>query len=117
MSNLGRRQNINAIAMHVAAEVPVRVIIKDGSEVMEDYAEVIPLEFDPNTQEGKLYAFRLQYLKRCGFSTEEGLFHIASELVKNDIASINPHIKGHNVHADVKPNGEIAYRALKNAQN
>jgi hypothetical protein len=50
-------------------------------------------------------------------AAEEGLFHIASEMVKNDIVSINPHIKDHNLHTDVKPNGEIAYRALKNAQN
>jgi hypothetical protein len=50
MSNLGSRQNINATAMHVAAEVPVRVIIKDGSEVMIDYEEIIPIVFDPKTQ-------------------------------------------------------------------
>jgi hypothetical protein len=116
-SNSAKRQNFNANAMHVAAEVPVRVIINDGSEVMIDYEEIIPIVFDPQTKEGKLYAFRIQYLKHSGFTAEEGLFHIASEMVKNDIVSINPHIKGHNLHADVKPNGEIAYRALKNAQN
>ena len=92
--------------MHVAAEVPVRIIIKHGDEVMEDYTEVIPIELAPETKEGKVYAFRLQYLKQSGFTTEEAIFAIAGEIVKDDVVSINPHIKGHNLNADIIPNGK-----------
>jgi hypothetical protein len=105
----------------VIADIPVKISILYDTEPLKEYEDVIPVEFDPKTPEGKANAYRVYCLKKMGLSTENALFEIASDQVKkvahHTVSDLPPkltkRLAGQSVHVHVKRNGEITFRAME----
>ena len=106
------------------ADVPVVISISHGEETLEEYEDVIDLEFTPHTLEGRTNFRRFHLLKDAKrLSTESALFTLASEAVKEHaqqlLSSIAPKLKGsaqHELHLHIKRRGKITYRRPVNTE-
>jgi hypothetical protein len=104
------------------ADVPVLIHISHGEEVLQEYEDVIDLEFTTQTPEGRANMGKMYELQvKQGLSTESALFTIASEAVREtaeELAS-SPIVTSkvgqqspHELHVHVKRNGTITFRKL-----
>ncbi len=103
------------------ADVPVVISISHGEETLEEYEDVIDLEFTPHTPEGRTNFRRFHLLKgENGLSTESALFTLASEAVKDHAQQLLSRLSKtkklsaaqHELHLHIKRNGTITYRKL-----
>ncbi len=98
------------------ANVPVVIRIGHGEIMLDEYDDVIDLEMTEDTPDGKYNIAMVYYLtKEKGLSTEEALFTLASEAVKEHAVHIISFYTSptHNeVHLHIKRNGEISYGRL-----
>ena len=102
------------------ADVPVVISFVHSEETLEEYEDVIDLEFTPHTPEGRTNFRRFHLLKgENGLSTESALFTLASDAVKDHAQellsrlSITTKLKGsaqHELHLHIKRRGKITYR-------
>jgi hypothetical protein len=103
---------------HVVADVPVIICISHGEDILQEYEEVIDIEFNINTPEGRESMGKFYYLQReQRFSTEEALFTIASEAVRDHAQELLSALApakmlggAHELQLRIKRNGEIKYR-------
>jgi hypothetical protein len=104
----------------VMADVPVKISILHDAEALKEYEEVIPVEFDPKTQEGNQNASQLHQFMKQGLSTESALFEIARAQAKQAahdiVCNLTPELRmrlaGQSLHFHIKRNGEITYRGF-----
>jgi hypothetical protein len=110
--------NVDATIM--IADVPVKICFTHGEETINEYEEVIDVVFDYKTAEGMAYDRKMQILNAQGLSTEDALFSIASDMVRDQAqetlkklanSKLLKRAAGHEVHLDIKRNGEITYKA------
>jgi hypothetical protein len=109
----------NVDAAVAIADVPVKIGLYHGAELLDEYDDVIDLEFNARTKDGLALGMRMSELCRNGLKTEDALFTIASEMVKaQGIESLHSLIgtelfkkaSGHEIHVHVKRNGEIKFK-------
>jgi hypothetical protein len=113
----GQKQAPNQHATHqkgvYVANVPVKISIGHGDIIIREYEDVIDIEFTDTTPKGKEHiALCLFLTKEKGLSTDEALFTIASEAVKNEtkwIVSEYTFPTSHELYLRVKRNGEITF--------
>src|SRR4051794_38719264 len=106
---------------HVVADVPVIISISHGEDIIEEYEEVIDIEFNKNTPEGRDNASKFYYLQLGqGHSTETALFTLASEAIRDQAQQLISMLAAtkklgaaaqHELHLHIKRDGEIKYRA------
>jgi hypothetical protein len=101
------------------ADVPVKITFYHGDELLDEYDDIIDLEFNRNSEKGGILGLWLGELYRKGLSTEDALFTIASEMIKAEaveklqsLRGTELHKKaiGHEIQIRVKRNGEITYK-------
>jgi hypothetical protein len=98
----------------VIADVPVKITFLHGEILLKEYADVIPVAFDPQTSEGNENAYMMHKLRKEGLTTESAIFEIASEHFKkqagNIVTNISPKLTkplaGQSLHIHVKRNGK-----------
>jgi hypothetical protein len=87
-----------------------------GEETIQEYDEVIDIEFTPQTPEGSTNMRRLYLLaEEKGYSREEAIFTLASDEVGKFLQLSVPQLRlaaQHELHVHVKRNGAISYRKL-----
>ncbi len=103
------------------ADVPVVISIVHGEETLEEYEDVIDVEFTPHTPDGRTNFRRFHLLKEVKrLSTESALFTLASEAVKDHAQQLLSRLSKtkklsaaqHELHLHIKRNGTITYRKL-----
>jgi hypothetical protein len=95
------------------ASVPVKVTISSGKTTIQEYEDVIDIEFNDKTEEGRInIAYTLALKKEQGLSSDEAIFLIASK-VHEDYAkqfaatlSVSPPVE---LQVKILGNGEITY--------
>jgi hypothetical protein len=101
------------------ADVPVKISLYHGEKLLNEYEDVIDLEFNYRLETGGVLGIWMRELYRKGLSTEDALFTIASEMVKAQaVENVQSLIgielfkkaEGHEIHVHVKRNGEIKYK-------
>jgi hypothetical protein len=96
------------------ADIPVKIVFLDGDRVLIEYNQVVSLEFGSDTPAGQKATGMVHALKARGLDTEEALFTLASETVREHSADLKPIMaSGHSeqsIHFHVKRNGNITYR-------
>jgi hypothetical protein len=101
------------------ADVPVKIRFLHGDETLQEYEDVINVEFDTKTSKGIACGRRLLILKMQGYSTEEAIFTIASDQVHNHAEEILQSLAGtkllnraagHEIRLSVARNGEITFK-------
>jgi hypothetical protein len=101
------------------ADVPVKISLYHGEKLINEYEDVIDLEFNYRLETGGVLGIWMSELYRKGLSTEDALFTIASEMVKaqaveNVQSLIGTELfkkaSGHEIHVHVKRNGEIKFK-------
>jgi hypothetical protein len=103
------------------ADVPVTISIVHGVETLQEYEEVIDLEFTPQTPEGRTNVRRFHLLKEeQGLTTESALFTLASDAIggvaQQPVSKLNTtKLLGRpatqqEIHVHIKRNGSIRYR-------
>jgi hypothetical protein len=109
--------NVDATIM--IADVPVKISFTHGEETINEYEEVIDLEFDRRLEKGGMLGNWIAELYQKGLSTEDALFTIASEMVQDQAqetlkklahSKLLKRAAGHEVHLHIKRNGEITYK-------
>jgi hypothetical protein len=108
------------VDMEIAiADVPVKISFYHGDELLDEYDDVIDLEFDHRLEKGGVLGLWMSELYRKGLATEDALFTIASEMVKaqadeNLQSRIDTELlkkaARHEIKVHVKRNGEITYK-------
>jgi hypothetical protein len=73
----------NVYADIAIADVPVKIGFYHGDQLLDEYDDVIDLEFNRGLENGGGLAARMGELYRKGYSTEDALFTIASEMERN----------------------------------
>ena len=114
----GRKQSKKAETQHnndvTIADIPVKIMFLDGDRVLIEYHQIVSLEFGPDTPDGRKALGMVHALIARGLDTEEALFTLASETVREHSADIKPIMaSGHSeqsIHLHVKRNGNITYR-------
>ena len=106
----------------MVADVPVSISFIHGEELLDEYEDIISVEFNNNTPEGRMNLGKINLLRfDQRLSTESALFTLASEAVhahaQETIAKLGVAVKiapgsKHEIHLHVRRNGEITYRGL-----
>jgi hypothetical protein len=101
------------------ADVPVKISLYHGDELLDEYDDIIDLEFNRRVEKGGVLGMWIGELYQKGMSTEDALFTIASEMVKaQSVESLQSLVDtkvfkkaaGHAIQVHVKRNGEIKYK-------
>jgi hypothetical protein len=102
------------------ADVPATISFRHGDELIDEYEDSVDIEFNNNTADGKAMIYRMHELRLQGFSTEDALFKIASDMVHTQATELlHTHANRelikragvHEIHLHVKRNREITYKA------
>src|SRR3954453_4564014 len=72
----------NVDASIAIADVPVKINFYHGDELLDEYEDIIDLEFNHRLEKGGVLGLWMGELYQKGMSTEDALFTIASEMVK-----------------------------------
>jgi hypothetical protein len=109
----------NVDAAVAIADVPVKISFYHGDELLDEYDDVIDLEFDQRLEKGGVLGLWMSELYRKGLATEDALFTIASEMVEAQAyenlqsrsgTELLKKAAGHEITVQVKRNGKITYK-------
>jgi hypothetical protein len=96
------------------ADIPVKMMFLDGDRVLSEDDMVVSLDFNGDTLMGRKAISMMRALKASGLDTEEALFALAGEQVRNEVDEfLPPPISSQQTihfHVEVKRNGDITYR-------
>jgi hypothetical protein len=105
------------------ADVPVKISIYHREKLLNDYDDIIDLEFSRELKNGGVLGYHMAELSNQGLSTEDALFTIASEIVQVEVAEnlqslvdskLLKNAAGQKLHVQVTRNGDITYRTPVN---
>jgi hypothetical protein len=100
-------------------DVPVKISIYHGEKLLNEYADIIDLEFSRELKNGGVLGSWMDELCKQGLSTGDALFTIASEIVEVEAAQnlqslvdskLLKNAAGQKLHVKVKRSGDITYR-------
>jgi hypothetical protein len=101
------------------ADVPVKVSIYHGEKLLNEYDDIIDLEFSPELKNGGVLGSWMDELCKQGLSTGDALFTIAGEIMQEEVArnlqslvdsKLLKNAAGQKLHVQVTRSGDITYR-------